>query len=145
MKKFVLGLPKVILNREMYSKIAFCDFALWSFDCNLASSFSSKVVLSGKTERLAQRNKIKLRINPSFRNYRCNPATNSSTAASIANSTNQKLKEQIASCTGDSCRDNDFPNQMNILSFFLHPDQSQIHCQHYKGNYKGCYTSTSCL
>ena len=108
-------------KRGIYSKVVFCDFALWSFDCNLASSFSSKVVLSGNMERLAQRNKIKLRINPSFRNYRCNPVTNSSAAASVA-PTNQKLKKQIASCKGDSCRDNDFPNQMNIFSFFLHPD-----------------------
>ena len=30
---------------------------LWSFDCRLASSFSSESVLSGETERLAQRNK----------------------------------------------------------------------------------------
>ena len=40
---------------------------LWNSDCNLASSFSSKVVLSGRMERLAQRNKIKLRILPYFR------------------------------------------------------------------------------
>jgi len=43
----------------MHTKnIPFCDFVLWNFDCNLASSFSSKVVLSGKMERLAQRNKM---------------------------------------------------------------------------------------
>ena len=33
-------------------------FVLWNFDCNLASSFSSKVVLSGKMERLAQQNNM---------------------------------------------------------------------------------------
>ncbi|MEQ2634847.1 hypothetical protein AAAT71_05505, partial [Anaerobutyricum hallii] len=47
-------LPK----REHTKNIPFCDFVLWNFDCNLASSFSSKVVLSGKMERLAQRNKM---------------------------------------------------------------------------------------
>ena len=63
--------------------VVFCDFVLWSFDCNLASSFSSKVVLSGKMERLAQRNKINHRINISFRSQLCNPTTNFSTAASV--------------------------------------------------------------
>ena len=39
------------LEKRDYSKVVFCDFVLWSFDCNLASSFSSKVVLSGTTEQ----------------------------------------------------------------------------------------------
>ena len=46
------------LKKRDYSKIAFCDFVLWSVDCNLASSFLSEVVLSGNMERLAQRNKM---------------------------------------------------------------------------------------
>ena len=46
------------LKKRDYSKIAFCDFVLWSIDCNLASSFFSEVVLSGNMERLAQRNKM---------------------------------------------------------------------------------------
>ena len=49
----------------IYSKVEFCNFVLWSFDYNLASSFLSKVIV--KTERLAQQNKINLRINPSFK------------------------------------------------------------------------------
>ena len=51
------------LKKRDYSKIAFCDFVLWSVDCNLASSSLSEVVLSDNTERLAQRSKIILRIN----------------------------------------------------------------------------------
>ena len=51
-----------LLDGMHTTKLEFCDFVLWNFDCNLASSFLSKVVLSGKMERLAQRNKIKLRI-----------------------------------------------------------------------------------
>ena len=46
------------LKKRDYSKIAFCDFVLWSVDCNLANSFLSEVVLSGNMERLAQRNKM---------------------------------------------------------------------------------------
>ena len=47
-----------LLDGMHTTKPEFCDFALWNSDCNLASSFSSKVVLSGRMERLAQRNKI---------------------------------------------------------------------------------------
>ena len=79
------------LKKRDYSKIAFCDFVLWSVDCNLASSFLSEVVLSGNMERFAQRNKINLRINPSFRSHRCNSITNFSTATFVINSTNQNL------------------------------------------------------
>ena len=50
------------LKKRDYSKIAFCDFVLWSVDCNLASSSLSEVVISGNTECLAQRNKIIFRI-----------------------------------------------------------------------------------
>ncbi len=46
------------LKKRDYSKIAFCDFVLWSVDCNLARSFLSEVVLSGNMERLAQQNKM---------------------------------------------------------------------------------------
>ena len=60
-----IGLFKKLKRSPCY-KLEFCDFALWNLDCNLASSFSSKVVLSGRMERLAQRNKIKLRIATSF-------------------------------------------------------------------------------
>ena len=46
------------LKKRDYSKIAFCDFVLWSVACNLASAFLSEVVLSDNMERLAQRNKM---------------------------------------------------------------------------------------
>ena len=49
----------MIIKKNCY-KFEFCDFVLRNFDYNLASSFSSKVVLLGKMKRLAQRNKIKL-------------------------------------------------------------------------------------
>ena len=39
------------LEKRDYSKVVFCDFVLWSFDCNLASSFSSKVVLFYQAKR----------------------------------------------------------------------------------------------
>mgnify|MGYP002748470502 CR=1 FL=1 len=44
---------------------------------------SSKVILSGRMERLAQRNKIKLRITPSFLNPSDKPVTLSPTVTSV--------------------------------------------------------------
>ena len=72
-----------LLDGMHTTKPEFCDFALWNPDCNLASSFSSKVVLSGRMERLAQRNKIKLRITPSFLNPSDKPVTLSPTVTSV--------------------------------------------------------------
>ena len=74
LQKFLCRISQKKLKRRGYSKLEFCDFALWNSDCNLASSFSSKVVLSGRMERLAQRNKIKLKIAPSFQFFLRNPA-----------------------------------------------------------------------
>ena len=70
------------IKTKDYDKLEFCDFALWNSDCNLASSFSSKVVLSGRMERLAQRNKIKLIIILRF-DFLSNPATDLFAAASV--------------------------------------------------------------
>ena len=71
------------VKKKGYYKVEFCDFALRSSDCNLASSFSSKVVLSGRTERLAQRNKINLIIPLLFESIYGNPITDFPIAASV--------------------------------------------------------------
>ena len=82
-KSFCAGFLRKNRKRRGYSKLEFCDFVLWNSDCNLASSFSSKVVLSGRMERLAQRNKIKLRITPSFLNPSGKLVTLSTTVTSV--------------------------------------------------------------
>ena len=55
-----------LLDGMHTKRLEFCDFVLWNFDYNLANSFLSKVVLLGKMECLAQRNKIKPLIIFSF-------------------------------------------------------------------------------
>ncbi len=84
-------LPDCIVNlkKELLKNIPFCDFVLWNFDCNLASSFSSKVVLSGKMERLAQRNKMGYFLVALFEILLAIRSQTSSMAASTLPATNQ--------------------------------------------------------